>query len=58
MNLTQRQLENKVKHFKKLVMTKNVVSWEKDENGFIVLKYADGRIFKCRGPIVEMAGLL
>lgn len=38
-------------------MTKNVSSWEKDQNGFLCVTYNNGQIFKCKGKVVEMAGL-
>lgn len=53
-----RQQARKEKAFRKTVMTKDVASFSKDETGFVVIKYRNGQTFKCRGPIVESAGLL
>jgi hypothetical protein len=43
--------------FNRIIMSKELVSFEQDENGFIAITYKNGQIFKCRGPVVEMAGL-
>jgi len=53
-----RTLERRVKAFRKNVITKDLLLFKKDENGFITFKYHNGQTFKCRGPIVERAGLL
>ena len=54
----QEQEARIVKTFGKTVLTKDVESFSKDEDGFAVIKYRNGQIFKCRGPLVENAGLL
>jgi len=53
-----RAQERRVKAFRKNVMTKDLLSFVEDKDGFIVIKYRNGQTFKCRGPIVERAGLL
>lgn len=54
----ERAQARKVKAFRKNVLTKDVLLFSKDENGFAVIKYRNGQTFKCRGPIVEETGLL
>lgn len=54
----QRKLERKVKEFNRIVMSKELLSFEQDAAGFAVLTYKNGQTFKCRGPIAEGAGLL
>lgn len=53
-----RQHARAVKAFRKTVLTKDVLLFSKNEDGFIEIKYRNGQTFKCRGPIVENAGLL
>lgn len=54
----RREQERAVRAFRKSVLTKDLLLFKKDEDGFVVLKYANGQTFKCRGLIVENAGLL
>ena len=57
--IEKQKLQNKaLKNFKKIIMSKDLESFKKDEEGLAVLTYKNGSIFKCRGAIVEMAGLI
>lgn len=57
--LKEQRAQNKaLKNFKKIITSKDLESFEKDDKGYIVCTYKNGSIFKCRGPIVEMAGLI
>ena len=53
----EKQQERALKAFRKFVMTKNILSWENDQNGFLHITYNNGQVFKCKGEIVKMAGL-
>lgn len=54
----QRAQNKALKNFKKIIMSKDLVSFEKDNEGYAVCVYKNGSIFKCRGTVAEMAGLL
>ena len=53
----EKQQERALKAFRKFVMTKNILSWENDQNGFLHITYNNGQVFKCKGEIEKMAGL-
>jgi hypothetical protein len=56
---TKEQIQNvALKKFKKRIMSKDLSSFKKDDEGYAVCEYKNGSVFKCRGAVVELAGLL
>lgn len=55
--VSEKEFLRRAERLRKISVDKNVESI-KTENGRIEIKFNNGQIFKCSGPLVEEAGLL